>query len=160
MEVDGKVMAQSNAMLRYAGKLSGLYPEDPIEAAYVDEVIDTITDSMTGLFKYRGSDKDQMREAREKVVAEDLPRYIGGCEKRMETFGDGPFAVGGKLSIADLAIVSVVTTYKTGILDYIEKTVLDGYPRFMASYKATMEHPAVAEWYAKHPIPGLTTEDA
>ena len=31
-------MTQSSAILRYVGKLTGLYPEDPLLAAQVDEV--------------------------------------------------------------------------------------------------------------------------
>jgi prostaglandin-H2 D-isomerase / glutathione transferase len=35
LEVDGVVYAQSMAMARYAGRLSGLYPTDAIEALKV-----------------------------------------------------------------------------------------------------------------------------
>lgn len=38
--VDGEMLAQSHAILRYAGELAGLYPADPWLAAKVDEVID------------------------------------------------------------------------------------------------------------------------
>jgi len=31
LEINGVVYSQSNALLRYAGKLSGLYPTDPME---------------------------------------------------------------------------------------------------------------------------------
>ena len=42
LDVAGERFAQSNAILRYAGKLTGLYPEDPIAAMRVDMVLDTI----------------------------------------------------------------------------------------------------------------------
>ncbi len=35
-------MDQSNAIMRYVGKLGGLYPSDPVEALEVDLVIDTV----------------------------------------------------------------------------------------------------------------------
>jgi glutathione S-transferase len=35
IEIDGKQYAQSNGILHYAGKLSGLYPTDPILALQV-----------------------------------------------------------------------------------------------------------------------------
>ena len=35
-------IAQSPAIMRYAGKLCGMYPEDPVAAALVDQVSDTI----------------------------------------------------------------------------------------------------------------------
>lgn len=77
-------------MLRYAGQLAGIYPVDPIEAGYADEIVATALDVMNSLFTYRGPDKDKVRETREKAVAEDIPRLMGGCERRLETFGDGP----------------------------------------------------------------------
>jgi glutathione S-transferase len=44
MEVDGEPIAQSQAILRYAGKLSGLYPGDPMAALKVDEILGAIED--------------------------------------------------------------------------------------------------------------------
>ena len=39
--VDGETFAQSNACLRYAGKLSGLYPkDDPVKALRMDMIIE------------------------------------------------------------------------------------------------------------------------
>src|SRR3954453_11207441 len=38
LEVDGEVVAQSNAITRYVGKLADLYPSDPWQAALCDEV--------------------------------------------------------------------------------------------------------------------------
>jgi glutathione S-transferase len=39
LEVDGVEVTQSNAMLRYAGKAAGLYPEDDLQALYCDEAM-------------------------------------------------------------------------------------------------------------------------
>ena len=45
LQVDGKTIAQTGAIARYCGKLSGLYPtENDFNAAKVDEVIDLATD--------------------------------------------------------------------------------------------------------------------
>jgi prostaglandin-H2 D-isomerase / glutathione transferase len=44
LTVDGETVAQSAAILRYAGKLSGLYPLNYIEAAKCDAVLDSIAD--------------------------------------------------------------------------------------------------------------------
>jgi glutathione S-transferase len=38
----GETVCQSLAILKYAGKLSKLYPEDPSEALIVDEAIESI----------------------------------------------------------------------------------------------------------------------
>ena len=44
LEVDGKEIAQSNTITRYVGKLAGLYPSDPWEAALCDETMDAVED--------------------------------------------------------------------------------------------------------------------
>jgi prostaglandin-H2 D-isomerase / glutathione transferase len=51
IEVDGETLTQSNTMLRYAGKLAKLYPEDPFEAAKVDEFIDIIEDILPKFYQ-------------------------------------------------------------------------------------------------------------
>merc|ERR1719300_290786 len=49
MEVDGRFIAQSNTILRYAGVRGGLYPSDPVTAAAVDEVLDGNEELITRL---------------------------------------------------------------------------------------------------------------
>ena len=44
--VNGREITQSCAILRYAGKLCGLYPEDPLKAMVCDSILDTLTDLM------------------------------------------------------------------------------------------------------------------
>jgi glutathione S-transferase len=52
IETNGKkkVVGQSAAILRYAGKLAGLYPTDDMEAMEVDMFCDHIEDLTKGLF--------------------------------------------------------------------------------------------------------------
>jgi Glutathione S-transferase, N-terminal domain len=40
LEVDGQIVAQSNAINRYVGKLAALYPSDPWQAALCDEAME------------------------------------------------------------------------------------------------------------------------
>ena len=46
LEVDGQMLAQSNAINRYVGKLADLYPADPWQAALCDEVLEAVEDIM------------------------------------------------------------------------------------------------------------------
>lgn len=153
LEVDGVTMVQSLAMTRYLGRLGGLYPEDPLEAFKVDEVLESMGDLLLGMFSYKGKDKDLLREAREKFVNEHVPRYAGGIEKRLALHGgEGPWAVGGKLSVADLGIHTVFVNMRCGILDHVPTDVLDGYERMKAIHEAVEKIPEVVEWYKKHPV--------
>lgn len=154
MTIDGDMYCQSDSMLRYAGKLAGMYPaDDALKALFVDEVMETCNDLATGLFRYKGSDKEKLREDRIAFMKENVPRYWGGLEKRLEAMGAAPFVMGEKVSIADLKILSVFTTVKSGVMDFIDTDVLDSYPRLFKIYGEVMAIPEVAEWYTKHPIP-------
>src|SRR5512134_2117665 len=44
LEVDGKVITQSNTINRYLGKLGGLYPKDDWQATLADEIMDAVED--------------------------------------------------------------------------------------------------------------------
>jgi prostaglandin-H2 D-isomerase / glutathione transferase len=44
LKVNGKTFCQSKALMRFAGKKSGMYPTDDLEALAVDEAIDTLDD--------------------------------------------------------------------------------------------------------------------
>lgn len=158
MTVDNRVYAQSIAMLRYAGKLTGLYPSDDLAALFVDEVGDTVTDLFACLYRCMGKDDQKMRESRHQFVHEDIPRYWGGLEARLNNAGAGPFILGEKISIADLGIFCMFTTVKSGIVDYVELDVLDEYVTLKGVYDSVTSIPEVKEWYQKHPIKNVTTD--
>ncbi len=44
LEKDGEILAQSNAINRYVGRLTNLYPSDPWQAALCDETMEAVED--------------------------------------------------------------------------------------------------------------------
>ena len=46
---DGRMLAQSSAILRYVATLGGLHPSDPIEAARIDSIVAEEEDFFSGL---------------------------------------------------------------------------------------------------------------
>lgn len=152
LTIDGKQAAQSCAILRYVGKQGGLYPSDPYEALLVDEIIETMNDLNVATYSYLGPDVEKTKEQRKLLVEVHVPRFIGGLEKRLAEFGEGPFAVNGKLSVADLVVTCVVNSYLSGVYDYVPLDILEKYTKVMAIHKAVMELPKVMEWYKEHPI--------
>src|SRR5215470_9471797 len=66
LEVGGQVVSQSNGINRYVGKLAGLYPSDPWQAALCDEVMDAveeITNKITATFDLPDDEKKARRNA-------------------------------------------------------------------------------------------------
>lgn len=90
LEVDGVQYGESGAILRYAGKLAGLYPDGLLDAMKVDQVVDVLETVMVNAYK------DKSPEARGAFVENDIPRYLGVVDKLIgET--DGSFVLGDKV---------------------------------------------------------------
>lgn len=63
MEVDGTVITQSTSQLRYVGKIGGLYPTDPLEAAFADAAVGAAMDIFDPV-KNAYHEKDDARKVR------------------------------------------------------------------------------------------------
>lgn len=132
---EGKVCsAQSNAILRFAGKLSGLYPEDdPVQALKVDEALD-LGEDINGLIGPSLHEQDtEKKMAMRKVLAEDtLPFWAGCFERLLVVNGNTGFIVGNSLSVADLKLYWIIDWLTSGMLDGIPTTLFDGFATVVA----------------------------
>lgn len=152
-DIDGQKVVQTMALLRYFGKQSGLYPADAWKSLMVDQVIETVVDLQESIFASMGQDEDGRRVARQKMLKEDVPRFWGGAEKMLESISDGPFVLGGNVSIADICITALYLLLKSQFLDFIPIDGLDGYPRMDKVFSSVMAIPEVKKWYTKNSIP-------
>src|SRR5262249_30613443 len=126
-EVEGHPpLAQSNAILALIGRLHGLHPKDPYEAArhealmaYVEDLRHATSPSM------RMQDDAERKTAREALATTTIPTWAANVEKQL---GDGPFVAGAAVNVADIKLFVVARWLKGGVLDHIPKTVLDGFP--------------------------------
>jgi len=134
-EVKGEVVSQSNAFLRYIGKFSGLYPDDPFLALKVDELVDGVGDAML-LLKPSLLEKnhDKKMRMRKELVAKDgsLRRFLENVEKivaanQVKT-NQGKFATGSRLSIADITLFTLMKMIHDGFFDGIPTSLLDDFP--------------------------------
>ena len=153
MIVDGQVITQSGGILRYCGKLAGLYPrDDDLLAARIDEVLGVLDDVNNFLFtKYQGKDEEKKKEVRGEFVKSIVPRFMGGLDRLASKASDGSFICGDKMTIADLTLYYSIWNIKSGIVDYVPTDIFDKYTRLMSSYNAVLEHPKVVEWNRAHP---------
>lgn len=60
-EVDGQPFAGSNVILRYVGRLTGLYPSDLVQAARADEIMEIIEEIHQRFF-LSNQEKDQAKK--------------------------------------------------------------------------------------------------
>ncbi|MBN8510948.1 MAG: glutathione S-transferase family protein [Burkholderiales bacterium] len=145
LEIPGKPpLAHSNAILVFIGRQHGLHPADAFEAARhealmsaVEELRHTITPTL------RITDPERKREAREALAANELKTWGSQVERQL---GDGPFAGGAALQVADLKLYMVVRWLSSGTLDHVPTTVLDHCPKLLRLYRAVGAHPGVKSW--------------
>jgi len=148
LEVDGKVLAQSNTINRYIGKVAGLYPKDDWQAAIVDEVMDAVEDISTrigGTFALEGEAKKKAREA---LAAGAIPHFLHRFEARLEA-GGGEWFVEKRLTVADLKCFLCVRWLKSGALDHIPANLVDEHAPLLAKHlERVTNHPKIAAYYA------------
>ncbi|MEZ5542128.1 MAG: glutathione S-transferase [Pseudomonadota bacterium] len=120
-------VAQSNAILRFAGRLAGLYPlDDPLAALKVDEALGVGEDINCLLGPSLHEQDAEKKMALRKVLAEEtLPYWMGCLERLLLANGGTGFIAGATLTIADLKLYWIIDWLTLGILDGIPKTLVD-----------------------------------
>jgi len=151
LQVDGKTIAQTGAIARFCGKLSGLYPSgDNFAAAKVDEVIDLCTDITIQMRpSIRETDPKLRTEMRKELSETILPRWLGFLEKLLEDNRDTGFFVGSSISVADLAVWRLCAWISGGIIDGISTNLLEGFSLLSVHQREISNLPKVMEWVKK-----------
>eukprot|EP00188_Purpureofilum_apyrenoidigerum_P003329 Plantae.Rhodophyta-Purpureofilum_apyrenoidigerum.ctg3459.p1 GENE.Plantae.Rhodophyta-Purpureofilum_apyrenoidigerum.ctg3459~~Plantae.Rhodophyta-Purpureofilum_apyrenoidigerum.ctg3459.p1 ORF type:complete len:208 (+),score=37.29 Plantae.Rhodophyta-Purpureofilum_apyrenoidigerum.ctg3459:352-975(+) len=149
LEVDGEQLAESSALLRYCGRLSGTYPEDPISACLVDEVMSAL-DDLTRPFVKSGQSQEpeKIKEGRRYAVENSYPSILTGLEKRWTTNTKGPFLLGSDVSVADLFAFVFYSLIHDKVMDYITEEDFAGCPSLKKVYEAVLDIPEVKQYYA------------
>ncbi len=148
MEVDGEVITQSNAMNRYVGKLSGLYPDDALEALHCDETMAAVEDVLGKIVTTFGiEDDEEMRKAREALTEGPLTLYLGWFGNMLAHRG-GRYFAGDRLSVADLKVFVWIRSLNAGLLDYVPIDLVERLaPNLMEHCQRVEEHPKIQAYY-------------
>lgn len=145
LEVDGKQLGESNAILSYVGNQHGLLPSDPWEQALAQAVLSAGEGMRAAVTKTFGLPDDKVQAAREELVNGPLTSWAANLEKQIQ----GPFFGGAGLGIADIKIFMVASWFEKGVLDHVPTDVLQAYPKLQAVMKGVREEPKIAAWLAK-----------
>lgn len=152
LEVDGKKIYQSQAIMNYLGREFGLAGKTPLEQAHVIMIAEAYDD---GLIKYieRLSvtlDPKKQEEAFKKYVNETLPFYLSKFEQLISVNnngGDG-YIVGKELTYADLTVVFFCDELEHA---FGFKANLDKYPKLAALVDRVEANEGLAAWLAERP---------
>jgi glutathione S-transferase len=148
LEIDGRTVAQSNGINRYVGKLVGLYPADPWQAALCDEAMDAIEDiggKILATFDLPAVEKKAQREA---LVSGLIPFFLTRLQNRLEENG-GRYFADDRLTVADLKVFVWIRHLKSGALDDVPSDLVDRVaPRLADHFERVRSLPEVKAYYA------------
>ena len=160
LHVGDKVYGQSTAQLRYAAKVSkfegrSLYPEDSLQALEVDELVAMLEDMFSPIgATFKMAEGPERDAARTKAVSEggDSHKWISEIDSRLGKSKSG-FAVGDHMTMADVAVFCFVQPLRSGVMDGIPLTCLDGFKNLMAHRAKIAAIPAVKAYYTELKAP-------
>jgi glutathione S-transferase len=148
LEVDGKMIAHSNTINRYLGRLAGLYPKDDWQAALVDEVMDAVEDVSTRIGNTMALEGEAKKKAREALAAGPITRFLQQIEARLKA-GGGEWFVEKRLTVADLKCYLWIRWLKSGALDHVPADIVDQHAPLLAKHMERVKnHPKIAAYYA------------
>lgn len=152
---DEKPVAQSHAILRYVGTLCGLYPaNNAVEALRVDELLSIIDEGHNNPMWSESyiEDPEKKLAMRGIISRETIPKMLGFLNRRLDS-RVGPYATGRDLTVADLAIASLVMFLESGCLEGVPADVAKPYKNLTRIVNLVTNHPKVQDWRKTHPLP-------
>lgn len=149
LHVDGVLVTQSDAITRYVGKLTGLYPTDAYQALLCDEVMCALEDLSAKLGATFGLTGDALKDARTAYVQGPLTTYLRWLQSQLQAHG-GLYFADNRLTIADLKVFVHVHGLGSGRLDHVPTDVVETVaPLLNAHMQRVGQTPAIAQYYAK-----------
>ncbi|KAK2567831.1 Glutathione S-transferase 1 [Acropora cervicornis] len=151
LEVDGKVLTASKAILSYVARVVGLAPEESFNIAQADmlgDVIADLEDNLTAGFMETDPDKKEkaLSAANEKVL-----QRCGYFEKLLSSNSKQGFFFEDKLTYGDLVVFTFLNSYflkgsSEGIPDQLKD-----FPCLCTWYELVRTQPKVLEWLQNPP---------
>jgi glutathione S-transferase len=149
LHVDGAQITQCDSILRYAGKLAGLYPTDPFQALLCDEVMYVVEEAGVKIGPTFRMSGEEQKAARLALVNSSMPVYLGWLQSQLLAHG-GEYFADNRLTIADLKVFVDVRGLNSGRLDHIPTDLVEKVaPALNAHMQRIANTPAVAAYYAK-----------
>ena len=148
--VDGVSIAQTGAIARFCGKLSGLYPtKDSISCALIDQFIDFVTDLTNLVYIPSNSPltEDEKIQHRRILAEGELKRKLDMLEDNISA--SQTWIVGKEMTIADIAIWRGIGWLASDLVAGIPQPYFVNYPKITKIFKNVDNHPKICEWVRK-----------
>jgi len=146
--IDGQSIAQTGAIARICGKISGFYPDSLIEAGKVDQIIDTATDiNMLMRPSMREQDPEKKKLMRQELSKNDLPKYFGFLENLLKD--EKIWFAENRMTIADIAIWRLMGWLKSGVIDDIPQDITDDFNKLNRVYNEVNNNTDIKRWVSE-----------
>jgi len=165
LQNNNNTYAQSNAILRYVGKITNMYSDNLLKSLEIDELISLQEDISSKisisiyivmkpeLYGYPAdlSNEDKkiiQMSLRQKLACEngDLHKLLNFVNKKLND-SHGDFLIGNYPTIADCAFLPLFRQLRSGRLDYLPTNLLDKYENICKFEKAMYNIPEVKLHY-------------
>ena len=156
MDKPPAILTQSAAILRFIAKIAPhaeLIPRCPIQAAFVDAILDQEADAFQSVrcctykdrFGFGQVDDETIAKCKEEINEKVVPKHFELLEKQIEKGGTGWLAGTAKPSIADFQWAGILPAIKGGWTG--KKFDLTKYPKLNAMNDKFYLLEAVNQWY-------------
>jgi len=142
MEVEGVLLAQTGAIIRYVAKKCELMPNDMLAAAKVDMIYEA-SEELNAINPIVNVFKAETFAEKKKAYFENIK---GKPERIQKQLGKGPFFMGEKPTFADFAMWHVLDNIRS-----VEPTYLDATPELTTFMKAVADLKGVKEYLGSRP---------
>lgn len=142
LEVDGKAFIQSMAIARYAARITGLLPEDPLQTLEADMISETISklQSPLGPIAFFTPNKELKAEKTKMYLDETLPKSFAVLESKVQ----GKYFLGDKATYADLQLLALILLVKV----VAPNAEFPAFPKLQAVVKQVATNPGVTAYLA------------
>lgn len=149
LHVDGVPITQSNSINRFVGRLTGLYPEDPVLALRCDEVMDAVEDVVVKVVPtIFMKDEAEKKAARERLADGEVKLYLEYFQSLLER-SSGDYFVDDQFTVADLKVFLWARNLSSGTLDYVPTDIVEkNAPNVAEHCKRIAAEPSVKAYYA------------
>ncbi|KAL6754466.1 glutathione S-transferase [Haematococcus lacustris] len=148
LKVDGKQLAQSSAIERYAARLAGLYPQDAWEASKVDELAcfmrEWLEDVVSTVFI---KSADEKLAARKAMVEGPLQTRMTKLNTLLTEAGPDGYLVGGRMTYADVAVYVTMSFLICGFFDGVPRDLYRPFPAITAFHTRMASVPQIRDMY-------------
>ena len=147
LEVDGSVICQSKAIERYLGRRFNMMGDTELEAGLIDSVCEVVRDVKDMYQKVRRLPEEEKEAGLQEWFLETMPSKFSDLE---HILGEDGYAVGGRASLADIVLFSLVTQFfdnKEGAMNATSNT-----PRLRSIVQKIADNENIKHWLDSRPV--------